>query len=87
VVTFHTFSCILNPDVSLIYNEPIDDSCSLGFAGQGVDKIVANSHLVRQRIDWFGDLTITLEDNGDTHLAGPVVDRAALHGLLKKCLI
>ena len=32
----------------------------------------------------FGGVTITLEDNGDTLLAGPVVDQAALHGLLKK---
>lgn len=29
-------------------------------------------------------MTITLEDNGDTLLSGPVVDQAALHGLLKK---
>ena len=29
-------------------------------------------------------LTITLEGNGDTLLTGPVVDQAALHGLLKK---
>jgi hypothetical protein len=29
-------------------------------------------------------LTITLEDNGDTLLTGPVIDQAALHGLLKK---
>ena len=34
--------------------------------------------------DWFEGLTITLEDNGDTLLTGPVVDQAALHGLLRK---
>jgi hypothetical protein len=34
--------------------------------------------------DWFDDLTITLEDDGNTLLSGPVVDEAALHGLLKK---
>jgi hypothetical protein len=34
--------------------------------------------------DWFEGMTITLEDNGDTLLTGPVVDQAALHGLLKK---
>ena len=28
--------------------------------------------------------TVTLEDNGDTLLAGPVADQAALHGLLKR---
>jgi hypothetical protein len=32
----------------------------------------------------FEGLTITLEDNGDTVLTGPVVDQAALHGLLKR---
>ena len=34
--------------------------------------------------DWFEGLTITLEDDGDMLLTGPVVDQAALHGLLKK---
>ena len=34
--------------------------------------------------DWFGGLTITLEDNGETLLTGPVADQAALHGLLRK---
>ena len=33
---------------------------------------------------WFEGLTITLEDGGDTLLTGPVIDQAALHGLLKK---
>jgi hypothetical protein len=34
--------------------------------------------------EWFDGLTITLEENGDTLLTGPVVDQAALHGLLRK---
>jgi hypothetical protein len=34
--------------------------------------------------DWFPGLVITLEENGDTLLTGPVADQAALHGLLKK---
>ena len=34
--------------------------------------------------DWFGGLTITPEANGDTLLTGPVVDQAALHGLLRR---
>jgi hypothetical protein len=41
-------------------------------------------HLGRQWSQWFGGMTIALEDNGDTLLTGPVVDQAALHGLLKK---
>ena len=47
-------------------------------------QIRIRGHLGRQWTDWFGDLTITLENNGDTLLTGPVVDQAALHGLLKK---
>jgi hypothetical protein len=34
--------------------------------------------------DWFEGLAITLEDNGQTLLSGPVVDQAALHGVLRK---
>jgi hypothetical protein len=34
--------------------------------------------------DWFGGLTITLGDNGETVFTGPVPDQAALHGLLRK---
>jgi hypothetical protein len=49
-----------------------------------VYQIRIKGHLERQWTDWFGGLTITLEDNGDTILSGPVVDQAALHGLLRK---
>jgi hypothetical protein len=41
-------------------------------------------HLGREWTDWFEGLTITLEEDGDTLLTGPVIDQAALHGLLKK---
>ena len=34
--------------------------------------------------NWFVGLTITLEDNGDTLLTGPVADQAGLFGLLRK---
>jgi hypothetical protein len=47
-------------------------------------QIRIKGHLDDQWSDWFGGLTVTLEDNGDTLLTGPVVDQAALHGLLKK---
>jgi hypothetical protein len=49
-----------------------------------VYQIRLKGHLGRQWTDWFGGLSITLEDNGDTVLTGPVIDQAALHGLLKK---
>ena len=47
-------------------------------------QIRIKGHLGRQWTDWFEGLTITLEDNGDTLLTDPVLDQAALHGLLKK---
>lgn len=49
-----------------------------------VYQIRIKGHLGPQWADWFEDLTITLEADGDTLLTGPVVDQAALHGLLKK---
>jgi len=50
----------------------------------GIYEIRIKGHLADRWTDWFGGLTITLEDNGETLLTGPVVDQAALHGLLKK---
>lgn len=32
----------------------------------------------------FKGLAITLQENGNTLLTGPIVDQAALHGLIKK---
>lgn len=34
--------------------------------------------------DWFEGMTISLEENGDTLLTGPVVDQATLYGLLRR---
>jgi hypothetical protein len=47
-------------------------------------QIRIKGHLDSQWTDWFEGLTITPEEDGDTLLTGPVVDQAALHGLLKK---
>ncbi len=49
-----------------------------------VYEIRIKGHVGSQWTDWFEGLTVTLEDDGDTLLTGPVVDQAALHGLLKK---
>ena len=49
-----------------------------------VYQIRIKGHLGPQRTDWFDGLTITLEENGDTLLTCPMIDQAALHGLLKK---
>ena len=47
-------------------------------------EIRLKGHLDARWADWFDGLTITLEEDGDTLLTGPVMDQAALHGLLKK---
>ena len=49
-----------------------------------VYQIRLKGHLGHQWTDWFEGLTITQEEDGDTLLTGPVIDQAALHGLLKK---
>jgi hypothetical protein len=49
-----------------------------------VYQIRIKGHLGREWTDWFGGLTITALDNGDTLLTGPVVDQAALYSLLRK---
>jgi hypothetical protein len=49
-----------------------------------VYQVRIQGHLGRQWSDWFGGLTVTLEDNGETLVTGPVIDQAALHGLLRK---
>ncbi len=47
-------------------------------------QIGIKGHLGSEWTDWFEGMTITLEENGNTLLTGPVIDQAALHGLLKK---
>ena len=49
-----------------------------------VYQIRIQGYLGLQWADWFDGLAITLEEDGDTLLTGPVIDQAALHGLLKK---
>ncbi|HRW07850.1 MAG TPA: hypothetical protein P5121_22265 [Caldilineaceae bacterium] len=47
-------------------------------------EIRLKGHLDRRWVSWFEGMTITLTEEGDTVLTGPVTDQAALHGLLKK---
>ncbi len=51
---------------------------------QQVYQIRIAGHLDSRWADWFGGMIITLEDNGNTLLTGPVIDQAALYGVLKK---
>jgi hypothetical protein len=47
-------------------------------------EIRIQGHLDHGWADWFGDVTVTLEDDGNTLLTGEVVDQAALYAMLKK---
>jgi hypothetical protein len=41
-------------------------------------------HLATRWSAWFDGLAIACDDDGTTVIRGPVVDQAALHGLLQK---
>jgi hypothetical protein len=47
-------------------------------------EIRIQGHLDNRWTECFGDLSFTHDSDGTTVLAGPVVDQAALHGLLRK---
>jgi hypothetical protein len=49
-----------------------------------VYEIRVKGHLGCQWTEWFGGLTITRDEDGDTLITSPVVDQAALHRLLRK---
>ena len=46
-------------------------------------QIRLDDHIDHQWADLFEGPAITLKENGDTLLTGPVVDQAALHGMQK----
>ncbi len=49
-----------------------------------VYQIRVEGYLGCQWTEWFGGLTVRLEDRGITLITGPVIDQAALYSLLKK---
>ena len=50
----------------------------------GCYEIRLKGHLDARWTDWFEGLSFTHASDGTTILAGPVVDQAALYGLLRK---
>ncbi len=54
------------------------------YDGAGLYEIRLKGHLNNRWASRLGEVSITLEDNGNTLLICSVVDQAALHGLLKK---
>ena len=47
-------------------------------------EIRLKGHLDARWANWFDGLSFAHESDGTTILSGPVVDQAALHGLLRK---
>src|SRR5687768_10362144 len=47
-------------------------------------RIRVRGHLDDRWSDWFGGLDLQREDDGTTLLVGPIVDQAALHGLIAR---
>jgi hypothetical protein len=47
-------------------------------------EIRVSGHLNARWAAWFDGLSLTPADDGTTVLRGPVVDQAALHGVLQK---
>lgn len=54
------------------------------FDRQAVYQIRVKGNLDSKWSDWFDGLTISIQANHETLLAGPVADQCALHGLLAK---
>lgn len=63
---------------------PSKPNSGIGPEQPTVYQIRIKGHLGREWTDWFEGLAITLEDNGETLLTGPVIDQAVLHRVLKK---
>ena len=47
-------------------------------------EIRIEGHLASRWTTWFDGMTLTAESDGSTVLEGPVMDQAALHGLLQR---
>jgi hypothetical protein len=54
------------------------------FLGRAFYQIRVKGHLQGSWARWFEDLALTAEGNGEMVLSGPIVDQAALYGVLAK---
>ena len=52
--------------------------------GPSTYRLRVDGHLDQHWSSWFGDLTLTHEDDGTTCLTAAVADQAQLHGVLTK---
>jgi hypothetical protein len=47
-------------------------------------EIRVKGHLDERRMRWFEGLTVSAHPNGETIIRGPILDQAALHGILNR---
>jgi hypothetical protein len=52
--------------------------------GSGRYEVRVRGHLDDRWTTWFDGLTLTAAEDGTTVLEGPIVDQAALHGVLRR---
>ncbi len=65
-------------------NQPTSDASTADCTCLPQYEIRVNGHLGSRWAAWFDGLNLTTENDGVTLISGPVVDQAALHGLLNK---
>ena len=61
----------------------VDEDIAPPDPGRTAYQIRIRGQLGREWADWFGGLSMTLEDHGETLLTGSM-DQATLYGVLKK---
>lgn len=66
------------------FTDPTGWASAAGHTGIQQYEIRVEGHLGARWSAWFDGLDVTSEDDGTTVIRGPVVDQAALHGLLHK---
>lgn len=69
-------------------HDPRDQDTAAG-ASSGHDPvqhyaITVRGHLAPRWSAWFDGLELTLTDDGNTVISGPITDQSALHGLLQR---
>ena len=47
-------------------------------------EIKIKGHLDQRRMHWFEGLDISIRPSGETVIRGPILDQAALHGVLNR---
>ena len=65
-------------------NRAVTGASTTGHAPLPQYEIRVTGHLGSRWAAWFDGLDLTTDDDGTTVIRGPVVDQAALHGLLQK---